>query len=103
MSEYTKGPWVIDEGAEHQEPGFYGSPGDPEGYHSVSANDWRVTGFIGDANARLIAAAPEMLEALEHIREYWNGNENERAMADALGHILETASAAIAKATGEST
>ncbi|MDI4088406.1 hypothetical protein QK428_03575 [Pseudomonas aeruginosa] len=52
-----------------------------------------------EANARLIAAAPELLEALQHIEEYWNRDSNEQAMTDALWHIIETAQAAIAKAT----
>ncbi|ANA73641.1 hypothetical protein [Pseudomonas aeruginosa] len=52
-----------------------------------------------DANAKLIAAAPELLEALQHIEEYWNRDSNEQAMTDALWHIIETAQAAIAKAT----
>ncbi|ETV62464.1 hypothetical protein LJG08_04920 [Pseudomonas aeruginosa] len=51
------------------------------------------------ANARLMAAAPEMLGALQHIEEYWNRDSNEQAMTDALWHIIETAQAAIAKAT----
>ncbi|HCI0210619.1 TPA: hypothetical protein NN553_004483 [Pseudomonas aeruginosa] len=51
------------------------------------------------ANDRLMAAAPEMLGALQHIEEYWNRDSNEQAMTDALWHIIETAQAAIAKAT----
>jgi len=35
---------------------------------------------------------------LEYILEYWNGNQNERAMVDALEHILETVQEAIAAA-----
>jgi hypothetical protein len=30
-------------------------------------------------------------EGLEHIQEYWNRDQNETAMADALWHIIETA------------
>ena len=52
-------------------------------------------------NAYLIAAAPELLEALEHIVEYWNRDRNDNAMHDALWHIIETAEQAIAKAKGE--
>lgn len=53
------------------------------------------------ANARLIAAAPELLEALQSIAEYWNRDQNETAMADACWHAIETAMAAITKATGD--
>lgn len=38
----------------------------------------------------------ELVGALEHIREYWNRDQNETAMADALWHIIETAKAALA-------
>ncbi len=30
-------------------------------------------------------------DRLEHIIEYWNGSSNERAMQDALEHILDEA------------
>ena len=53
------------------------------------------------ANARLIAATPDLLEALQNIAEYWNQDQNETAMADACWHAIHTAHAAIAKATGE--
>lgn len=48
-----------------------------------------VAGNIGEANARLIAAAPELLEALE------------KALPDLSGQDLLRARAAIAKATGQ--
>lgn len=38
-----------------------------------------------------------MREALEHIVEYWNRDQNENAMADALHHIIETAEEALAQ------
>ena len=53
------------------------------------------------ANVRLIAAAPDLLEALQNIAEYWNQDQNEAAMADACWHAIHTARTAIAKATGE--
>ena len=45
--------------------------------------------------------APDLLEALQNIAEYWNQDQNEAAMADACWHAIHTARAAIAKATGE--
>lgn len=36
-----------------------------------------------------------MKEAHEHILEYWNRDENDGAMADALWHIIETSAAAL--------
>lgn len=109
MSEqkHTPGPWLIDEGAEMQEPGFYGAPGDPNGYHAISADGWRVTGFIGEANAKLIAAAPELLEALRkaefRLAKLVALNDEEPGIAspdDAAA--LEQVRAAVAKAEGRS-
>ena len=63
-----------------------------------------IAGFSkkeGAANANLLAAAPDLLEALQNIAEYWNQDQNEAAMADACWHAIHTARAAIAKATGE--
>ena len=37
----------------------------------------------------------KLREALEHIIEYWNRDENGGAMSDALWHILETAEQAL--------
>jgi len=34
-------------------------------------------------------------EALEHILEYWNRDENQMAMSDALWHFIETAEQAL--------
>lgn len=50
------------------------------------------------ANARLIAAAPEMLAALKAVEEWWL----ETGMKDALGapYAIFAARAAVAKATG---
>ena len=88
MSKHTPGPWAI----------YVNAPSDivirkmsKDGYELCSIA--RVSS--GYANARLIAAAPELLEALQKIAgntydEWTNGAE--------AGRI---ARAAIAKATGE--
>ena len=39
----------------------------------------------------------EFRRALEHIEEYWNRDENQGAMSDALWHIIETVEAALSK------
>ena len=62
-----------------------------------------VRGLIAELkDARKAQSEVQMLrEALEHIREYWNRDQNESAMADALWHILEAADAALAASTGQ--
>lgn len=39
----------------------------------------------------------ELVAALQHISEYWNRDENDMAMNDALYHMIDTADAALAK------
>jgi len=40
---------------------------------------------------RILRERDEAREALEHIVEYWNRDENETSMSDALWHIIQTA------------
>lgn len=48
------------------------------------------------AELRSLQAENKIKEtALEHIIEYWNKDENQGAMSDALWHILETAEQAL--------
>ena len=59
----------------------------------------RVTDIDSEANARLIAAAPDLLEAL---REAVGWMQHVPGIADSVGQIiLDDARAAIAKARGE--
>ena len=103
MSEHTAGPWKIDKAARALRNA---------GTVEINAHDWDALAVVyvrtvcepsseGEANARLIAAAPDLLESLQNIAEYWNQDQNEAAMADACWHAIHTARAAIAKATGE--
>jgi hypothetical protein len=80
---HTPGPWKI---------GAYES-----GQVAVDrANGTEVTGFIDPADAQLIAAAPDLLDALRQVVAVYDGNH--------VGHIVgmsfDKARAAIAKATG---
>lgn len=76
MAEYTKGPWELDE---------LSLRGDS--YTAISGEDWIELATVvtrmkssdeyspeGLANARLIAAAPELLEALEELIECQRGD-----------------------------
>lgn len=53
------------------------------------------------ANARLIAAAPELLEALEYIYLLLQDDYDGDALKRLTAELSDTARAAIAKATGE--
>ncbi len=107
MSGFTKGPWTI-----HEDKGrdfgngdidYGGFRIDAPGIEQI-AFVWRSNRRFGseemfgageaEANARLIAAAPELYEALEKIvREHDCTNPEA---------TVRTARAALAKATGES-
>ena len=94
LSAHTPGPWAQD---------VYGSINDKTG------NTIRVEGLAlssgseAKANARLIAAAPELLEAL---KEYIAAGENSVTATDDVAAMIrfgeadKAARSAIAKATG---
>lgn len=71
MSKQTPGPWSTDE-ADHDEP--YQDIKIKAGKHRTICTVWIDDAPVRDfnseqtVNARLIAAAPDLLEVLEHIR-----------------------------------
>lgn len=86
MSKHTLGPWILESG---------------QSSNVVLIDSKATNGAVGEivdcrnfADARLIAAAPELLEALQKMLTYWNQGSFHPA--------VEQACAAIAKATGES-
>jgi hypothetical protein len=95
MTEHTPGPWYIE--------GYLNRQGKREGHiisHGLNPRRDGPTGYIchtkgtTDADARLIEAAPDMLEALQDLLNYAGGWD---APAD---HPCGRARAAIAKARG---
>lgn len=65
--------------------------------HPHGEIEWRHADyFFNEANARLIASAPELLEALQDVLAHADFNNH----ASGIAH--KKASLAIAKATGES-
>ena len=100
QSSFTPGPWAF---AKYSAKRFgLGQKGNGAFFFLQCVND-SADDPQARADARLIAAAPDLLEALRRIEEYWNQDQNETAMADACWHAINTARAAIAKATGENT
>lgn len=98
-AKHTPGPWTLKpaEDGEFREPG--------NGDAAVVGSNLVSPGIVwqndeeGRANARLIAAAPELLEALEAVQaELDSGAPNIARRMHALGVQI---SAAIAKAKGE--
>ena len=85
MTTHTPGPWRL----MNSDKEVYGAFEDDGRGWRVADLAWSTTNWR--ANARLIAAAPELLAALEEMMYYDDG-----------GHRGDKARAAIAKAKGES-
>lgn len=96
MSKHTPGPWVVDE-LKVVNGRLWAAVTTPKGdlvYLTLIPTDV-------EANARLIAAAPEMLEALRDIKEaVVDGLSDGRNEGSALCLIEEIVREAIAKAEG---
>ena len=101
MSKHTPGPWVVVGsrtkyvearlvGSLMQEVAACGPTLADEGY-----------GQQQEANARLIAAAPDLLEALQELCEIVEDAIEQKSAKDLDSFTLQPARAAIAKATGE--
>lgn len=80
MTQHTQGPWELSSQYVKCK----------DGYNVASVNSHKTT--EGEANARLIAAAPELLAELVRIRQFLNDEGYARP-------VLEI-EAVIAKATG---
>lgn len=89
MSKYTPGPWeeMPVHGESYGRRIFAGS----QYIASVGDSDQKTP---DKSNARLIASAPDLLEALEALADYFDAGDNEC-------RPIENARAAIAKARGQ--
>lgn len=100
MSEYTKGPWRV------------GKPG-PNGCHTVGTPGGLMVAMLSHsincadqitaakANARLIAAAPELLEALELVQGSYCLQINSQQETPEMKKARTVVGQAILKAKGE--
>lgn len=99
---HTPGPWqAVDQHPSH--PGIEieikGHPDYPHGgaYHVAQVNCVLTTPDVTVANAHLIAAAPELLAALEFALEFLTANDDGE---DDVGNRIASAKAAIGKVKG---
>jgi len=91
MSAYTPAPWLI----------FYDGPDYGIGYRAIVDSEGYTicnSSPMGEANARLIAAAPDMLAALQMVEAIWSRDQTANIDPESP---LAKVRAAIAKATGE--
>ena len=94
-TKHTPGPWMFD--ATLKGDGSFG------GSYIVSNNakkTWPLAEVYREDNARLIAAAPELLEAINGLMKIFS-SVTQGQEAELRAEWLPKARAAIAKATGE--
>lgn len=89
MQQHTPGPWKAKHLATYQEPGWVVLWPDKGSTH-MRRLDYK--GSFTEADARLIAVAPELLSELKAIVEGFTGTEYE--------HVFDDARALLAKAMG---
>lgn len=100
--EFTPGPWKVFKSADGRIVGI-GREGTGEGVTDPRFQLWG-DGDERDANAFLIAAAPDMYAALKGLieREWQHAEETGQAPPASIAAGLATARAALSKAEGKS-
>ena len=101
---HTPGPWFIERRTRDNETPYYWVTAS-EGNGWANDRYMSVSGCIDEHDARLIAAAPELLEACLAMIE-WDDRENDHAVdfhkrMELCELAFQKARAASAKATGE--
>lgn len=98
MNRFTPGPWkAVFETRKDGSGGSWWVRGD-HGFFSISIIGQKEQ----DHNARLIAAAPELLEALQNIAKKVPHHVSREEAADMACEFVLIARAAVARATGGS-
>lgn len=99
MSKHTPGPWYV---YEHEDERRIGVPLMAGRYvpHAVVRHPGDIPNGTLDANARLIAAAPDLLRAIGDVRTRLIEHGHGQIPAYAFSEIMEAIDAAIAKAEG---
>lgn len=99
-TKHTPGPWGV-----HGDDGTLIGPSNGKqmiagAKHSHVVKEWAVSLEEAQANARLIAAAPDMLAALREVVSSCCGDTLNEAARERKTHALYLAAAAIKKAEG---
>ena len=107
MSGFTPGPWIQD----HRKgsDGMYRTEVFSERHGGIATCEWTpnnlgngVTETYREANARLIAASPDLLDALKGLDDAFCANDYATSEGRSVGRkALIAARSAIAKATGK--
>ena len=93
MTNHTLGPWVNDRGLV---TGRDSTNSAQPSFDIYDATNWQGNEVEGQANACLIAAAPDLLKALTELTP-----EAHTRMLGSAGHLIDNANAAIVKAVGK--
>ena len=107
MSKHTEGPWQVETGGYGTEKGFFPD----ELFVTIDGANMAIcsdiidpeTGELSIENARLIAAAPDLLEALEDMLSGWKYIRESHGDLYGVGwdRAQDKATAAITRARGE--
>lgn len=112
MNAHTPGPWIAT-----QRTHTKGPPSPEEShldyFHIMAGrgdDSWELTGFMRPSDAHLIAAAPDLLEALKELLAsqlaimppFEAGKDAQNAWSDRRAKARNDAAAVIAKAEGQS-
>lgn len=103
---WTKGPWRLDDETAHAGliEGDYHFVDAGDGFHGGGDHGFGLCGLMSVGDARLVAAAPDLAEALEALlTEHMDlaGRAGELEWAEAEPSPVLAARAALAKARGE--
>ena len=100
---HTPGVWTVDPDTDGRGRGYIRCDKRLGGTKGIAVARVMSTGHarsVEDANARLIASAPDLLAALEQIERL--SREADRALVDVPAMLGDIARAALCKARGES-
>ena len=95
-TKHTPGPWFTCEQVKQPHPHALVGIGNGS-THVAYVSVTPANAFEADANARLIAAAPDLLDACESVIDWWEEHENDGQVIP--GHI-QACMAAVKKAIG---